>query len=101
MTAEFRLYLGCYHIGKNGWCKSGRIGIDQEEKRIIAEQLAAQLDKRMYLFFDLPDLALWSSAVGWWVHNDRIIAIATADLTFYEFHTVINDPADRSIFEYG
>ena len=49
MTAEFRLYLGCYHIGKNGWCKSGRIGIDQEEKRIIAEQLATQLDKRMYL----------------------------------------------------
>ena len=50
MTAEFRLYLGCYHIGKNGWCKSGRIGIDQEEKRIIAEQLAAQLDKAAGIF---------------------------------------------------
>ena len=57
--------------------------------------------KRMYLFFDLPDLALWPSAVGWWVHNDRIIVIAAADLTFYEFYTVINDPADRSISESG
>ena len=49
----------------------------------------------MNCFFNLPDLTFWSTSVRWWIHDDRIVVISTADLTFYKFHTVIYQPADR------
>ena len=55
----------------------------------------------MNCFFNLPDLTFWSTSVRWWIHDDRIVVISTADLTFYKFHTVIYQPADRCFRKSG
>ena len=52
-------------------------------------------------FLDLPDFPFWSAAVGRRIHDDRVIMVAAADLTLYEFDTVVHDPADRSVLETG
>ena len=55
----------------------------------------------MNCVFNLPDLALWSTTVGRWIHDDCIVMITAADFALYEFDTVINQPADRCVAESG
>ena len=50
---------------------------------------------------DLPDLTLRSTSVGRRVHDDRIVVIATTDLTLHKFHTVVHQPADRCVRKSG
>ena len=52
-------------------------------------------------FFYFPDFPFWSAAVRWRIHDNGIVMIAAADLTLYEFYTVIDDPADRRIAKSG
>lgn len=85
------------HVCQYSRLKSCRVGVDQEKQRIVRENLCTQFYQWVNRFFNFPDFTFWSSAVRWWIHDDGIIVIAAADLTFYEFYTVINQPADRSV----
>ena len=96
-TAVLRLYFQTEQIAQDGRGKTGGVGIDQEEQRIIRQQLCTELYEGMDRIFDLPDLALRTATVGRRVHDDGIVVVATADLTLYEFYTVIDQPADRSV----
>ena len=51
--------------------------------------------------FNLPNLTFWSASVRRRIHDNGIVGVATADLTFYKLHTIIYKPADRSIFQPG
>ena len=49
--------------------------------------------------FDFPDLSLGTSAVGWGIHDNGIVMISPADLTFRKLYAVIYDPADGGVFQ--
>lgn len=100
MTSE-TFQLRCDHVRQHGRSQSCCIGVYEEKERLIAEQSGAEFDERMDRFFNLPDLALRPTAVRWRIHDDRVIAVAAAQLTFDKFRTVIDKPADRSIIESG
>ena len=55
----------------------------------------------MNCVFNLPDLALWSTTVGRWIHDDCIIGLAAPDLALNKFGAVIHDPADRPVLKPG
>ena len=55
----------------------------------------------MDTILNLPDLPLRSTSIRRRIHNDRIIMIPSADLTLNKLHTVIHQPADRSISQTG
>ena len=97
MTAVFGNDLERDHVSQDSRSETGCVGVDQEKQRIVGEKLCTQLDEWVDGVFNFPDLTLWSTAVGRRVHDDRVVVIATADLALYEFHTVIDKPADRGI----
>ena len=89
------------HISKNCRCQTCCIRIYQEKQRLIAENLCTQLNQVMDTILNLPDLPLRSTSIRRRIHNDCIIMIPSANLTLNKLHTVIHQPADRSISQTG
>ena len=100
MTAEF-LQFSRKHVGQDCRCKSGGVGVDEEEQWLIAENFGTEFDQVVNTVLNFPDFTFWSSTVGRRVHDDGIVVISSADFTFYEFYAVVYQPADRGIAQSG
>src|SRR5699024_6040350 len=51
--------------------------------------------------FDLPDLAFWAPSVRRRIHDNGVVGIAAAYLTFYKLYAVIHQPTDGSVLQSG
>ena len=100
MTAKLPEFCS-QHIGQYCRLKTGCVGINKEEKRIITQDLGTQFHQRMNCILNLPDLTFRSSSIRRRIHDNRIVVIAAADLPLYKFLAVIHQPADRCIFQSG
>ena len=84
------------HVGQHRRSQAGGVRVDQEEQGMIGQKLSAQFHQGVNGVLDLPDLALGSPPVGGRIHDDGVIVIAPPDLPFYEFDTVIHQPAEAA-----
>ena len=74
---------GSEHVSQYCWLKSCCIRINQEEQRIIGEDLCTQFYQWVNRFLNFPDFAFRSSAIRRRIHNDCIVVVAAADLTLF------------------
>lgn len=96
-----RVEDGVEHVAQYGGLQAGRVGVDQHEEGMVGEQEGCSLQEGINAFLDLPDFALWSSAVGGGIHDDGVVMVSPADLTLYKFAAVIHQPSDGSFPEAG
>ena len=61
------------------------IGVDEEKECIFFQYLCTQLKELVDVVFHLPDFTLRATSIGWRVHDDGIVLVATADFSFHEF----------------
>ena len=59
------------------------------------------MEKPVQFIFQLPDLAFRTAPVGGRVEDDRVVAVAAADLAVDEFTAVVDKIADRRVRKAG
>jgi hypothetical protein len=52
-------------------------------------------------FVELPDFSFGAATEFGWVENDAVVVRAPAGFTLYKFQGVVQDPADRAVFQVG
>ena len=95
----FRGHQGIQQVAQHRRCQACGIGVDDNEQRIIGQYAGHQLQERIQVFFQLPDLARRPPAIGRRIHNDGVIATAPLDFPFHKFGAVIDNPADGGVFQ--
>src|SRR5690606_23719730 len=82
------------NVMKHGWRDACRIGIDQEEERVVRQNGQTRLHERIQAGLQLPHLTARPPSIGRRVHDDGVIAISAPLFTLDEFEYVIRNITD-------
>src|SRR5580693_7035616 len=93
-------------VGGDGGRETRGVGVDEKEQRLVAKNLFALGKQRPEVVFEPPELALAAAAVGGWIHDDGVVAMAAALLAPDEFQAIVREiadgrvgqPAERGVF---
>ena len=92
-------HLCTQQITENRRGKACCIGVDEEKKRGRRKNSSTCLYERMYGVLNFPYFSLGAAAVRGGVHDNCVVGVSPAGFPLHKFHTVIDDPADWSIFQ--
>jgi hypothetical protein len=84
-------------VGDDGRREARRVGVDEEEERVVGEDRPAFLKERPEMVLEAPELSRAAAPVGGRIHDDGVVRAAALHLAPHELEAVVGDVAYRPV----